>query len=208
MRRLFKLGLTGGIAAGKSTVAARWRLAGAAVIETDKLAHQTLAQGTATYDEIVKAFGKGILNADGSINRAALGEIVFGDEQKRLALNQIVHPIVRQMWSAALEKLEREARGTVALVSIPLLYEVGVENQFDCVVAVGCSEQTQLARLAAKGLTATQARARIRAQWPMQKKMDNADFVIWNDGSHRTLSEQADIIWANIKENYHAPSKN
>ncbi len=208
MRRLFKLGLTGGIAAGKSTVAARWRLAGAAVIETDKLAHQTLAQGTATYDEIVKAFGKGILNADGSINRAALGEIVFGDEQKRLVLNQVVHPIVRQMWSAALETLEREARGAVALVSIPLLYEVGVENQFDCVVAVGCSEQTQLARLAAKGLTATQARARTRAQWPMQKKMDKADFVIWNDGSHRTLAEQADIIWATIKENYHAPSKN
>jgi dephospho-CoA kinase len=208
MRRLFKLGLTGGIAAGKSAVAARWRQADTAVIETDKLAHQTLAQGTTTYDEIVKVFGKGILNADGSINRAALGEIVFGDEQKRLVLNQIVHPVVRQMWMEALEKLEREGRVAVALVSIPLLYEVGVENQFDCVVVVGCSEQTQLARLAAKGLTATQARARIRAQWPMQKKMDKADFVILNDGSFRVLVEQADIIWANLKENYHAPSKN
>jgi dephospho-CoA kinase len=183
-------------------------VAGAAVIETDKLAHQTLAQGMATYDEIVKVFGKGILNADGSINRAALGEIVFGEEQKRLVLNQIVHPVVRQIWMEALEKLEREGRIAVALVSIPLLYEVGVETQFDCVVAVGCSEQTQLARLAAKGLTSTQARARIRAQWPMQKKMDKADFVIWNDGSLRTLAEQADIIWANLKENCHAPSKN
>jgi len=208
MKWLFKLGLTGGIAAGKSAVAARWRQADTAVIETDKLAHQTLAQGTTTYDEIVKVFGKGILNADGSINRAALGEIVFGDEQKRLVLNQIVHPVVRQMWMEALEKLEREGRVAVALVSIPLLYEVGVENQFDCVVAVGCSEQTQLARLAAKGLTSTQARARIRAQWPMQKKMDKADFVILNDGSFRVLVEQADIIWANLKENYHAPSKN
>jgi dephospho-CoA kinase len=208
MRRLFKLGLTGGIAAGKSTVAARWRQADTAVIETDELAHQTLAQGTTTYDEIVNVFGRGILNADGSINRAALGEIVFGDEHKRLVLNQIVHPVVRQMWMEALEKLEREGRVAAALVSIPLLYEVGMEDQFDCVVAVGCSEQTQLARLAAKGLTPTQARARIRAQWPMQKKMDKADFVILNDGSFRVLMEQADIIWANLKENYHAPSKN
>ena len=208
MRRLFTLGLTGGIAAGKSTVASRWRQAGAAVIETDELAHQTLAQGTTTYGEIVNRYGRGILNADGSVNRAALGEIVFGDERKRLVLNQIVHPVVRRMWREALDTLDREGRIPVALVSIPLLYEVGVENEFDCVVVVGCSEQTQLARLTAKGLTGTQAHARIAAQWPMQKKMDKADFVIWNDGSLRTLSEQADIIWANIKENHHAPSKN
>jgi dephospho-CoA kinase len=208
MRRLFKLGLTGGIAAGKSTVAAHWRQADTAVIETDELAHQTLAQGTKTYGEIVNAFGKGILNADGSVNRDVLGEIVFGDEQKRSVLNQIVHPVVRRMWMEALAQLERAGQAAVALVSIPLLYEVGVENQFDCVVTVGCSEPTQLARLAAKGLAEARARARIAAQWPMQQKMDKADFVIWNDGSLRVLADQADIIWANIKENHYAPSKN
>jgi len=208
MRRPFRIGLTGGIAAGKTTIAARWRRAGAAVIETDELAHQTLARGTKTHGEIVSVFGKEILDGDGSINRAVLGEIVFGDERKRLVLNQIVHPVVRQMWMEALAQLEREGRAAVAVVVIPLLYEVGVENQFDCVVAVGCSEQTQLARLAAKELTETQARARIVAQWPMQRKIDKADFVVWNDGSLRVFAEQADIIWANIKENHHAPSKN
>ena len=208
MKRPFKVGLTGGIAAGKTTVAARWRRAGAAVIETDELAHQTLARGTKTHGEIVRTFGKGILDGDGSINRAALGDIIFGDERKRLMLNQIVHPVVRQMWMEALAQLKQEAQTAAAVVSIPLLYEVGAENEFDCVVVVGCSEQTQLRRLAANGLTETQARARIVAQWPVQKKMHRADFVIWNDGSRRALAEQADIIWATIKENYYATSKN
>lgn len=205
MRRLFRLGLTGGIAAGKSTVAARWRQGDTTLIETDELAHRTLARGTATHDEIVKAFGRGILNADESINRAMLGELVFADEQKRLMLNEIIHPVVRRMWTGALAQLEQDGQATVAVVAIPLLYEVGAEKEFDCVVAVACSEQTQVARLAAKGLAETQAHARIAAQWPMQKKMDKADFVIWNDGSLRVLAEQADRIWANLKENHHGP---
>ena len=133
-----------------------------------------------------------------------LGRIVFADEQKRLALNRIVHPFVHQKWTAEIEKLERDGKTEVAVVSIPLLYEVGAETQFDCVVTVGCSEQTQIARLAQKGLSETEARARIGAQWPVQKKMDKADFVIWNDGTLQVLSEQADIIWASIKETHHA----
>ena len=146
-----------------------------------------------------------MLNPDRLIDRGALGELVFENEQKRRTLNQIVHPVVRQMWTDTLAQWERQGEAVVAVVTIPLLYEVGAENQFDCIVAVGCSEQTQMARLAAKGLTPRQAQARIRAQWPMQKKMDEADFVIWNDGSLRVLAEQADIIWATIKENHHAP---
>jgi dephospho-CoA kinase len=205
MRRLFRLGLTGGIAAGKSTVASRWREAGAFVIETDELAHNTLAPGTPTHDEIVRVFGNGILNADKSINRAVLGEQVFGDDLKRQRLNQIVHPVVRRMWTDALARQEGGQRAGIALVVIPLLYETGAETELDCVVTVGCSEQTQFARLAAKGLTAAQTRARIQAQWPMQKKMDKADYVIWNDGLFRVLAEQADRIWANIKENNHGP---
>ena len=94
------------------------------------------------------------------------------------------------------------------MVSVPLLYEVAAEDEFDCVVAVGCSEETQLARLKQKKLTKTEARARIRAQWPLPLKLDRADFVIWNDGSLQVHAEQADIIWATIKESYHAPHKN
>ena len=208
MRPLVKIGLTGRIATGKSTTLRQWQQAGAAGIDTDELAHQTLAPNTPTWDEVVRTFGREILNEDQTINRRSLGDMVFADEQKRLALNRIIHPVVRRMWTEEIEKLERTGKAEAVVVSIPLLYEVAAETEFDCVVVVGCSEQTQLARLAQKGLSESQARARIRAQWPVQQKMDKADFVIWNDGSLRVLLEQADIIWANIKETHHAASKN
>ncbi|MGD0016720.1 MAG: dephospho-CoA kinase [Verrucomicrobiia bacterium] len=204
MAKLVRIGLTGGIAAGKSTVAQRWQQAEAVVIEADELAHRVLEPGTPTWKSVVKEFGRDILNADQTINRPKLGETVFRDESKRLALNKIVHPAVLRMLTELLAECEREGRAKFAVATIPLLYEVGIERDFDCVVTVACSEQTQLARLMANGFSEEQARARISAQWPMQKKMDRADFVIWNDGTRRMLSEQADIIWAIIKENCHA----
>jgi dephospho-CoA kinase len=208
MSALTKVGLTGGIATGKSTVSRHWQEAGATVIEADELAHRTLEPDTPTWEAIVRAFGKEILNADRTVNRPQLAEIVFGDEQKRRTLNAIVHPAVLQMWTEQLDKLTREGKTRVAVASIPLLYEVGVEKEFDCVVVVACPEQTQLARLATKGMSETQSRARIRAQWSLQQKMDRADFVIWNDGAREVLDRQADIIWATIKENHHAPTQN
>lgn len=208
MNALTRIGLTGGIATGKSTVSRHWQEAGATVIEADELAHRALEPDTPTWEAIVRAFGKDILNADRTVNRPKLAEIVFGDEQKRRTLNTIVHPAVLQMWTEQLDKLTREGKTRVAVTSIPLLYEVGVEKDFDCVVVVACPEQTQLTRLAAKGMSETQARARIRAQWPLQQKMDRADFVIWNNGVLEVLHRQADIIWATIKENCHAPTKN
>ena len=208
MRQLIKVGLTGGIAAGKSMTLDRWRRAGAAGMDADALAHQALAPRTPTWEEVVRTFGSKILNKDGTVNRLKLGKIVFANVQKRKALNRIIHPAVEQMWTEGVEKLEREGTAKVAIVAIPLLYEVAAEDQFDCVVVVGCSEPTQLARLARKGLSKAQARARIRAQLPLQTKMDRADFVIWNDGRLAVFHQQADTIWANIKETYHAPSKN
>jgi dephospho-CoA kinase len=208
MKGLVRIGLTGGIATGKSTVAARWQAAGAAIIDADRLAHQTLEPDTPTWSEVVRVFGEAILNEDRTVNRRRLGEIVFGDEQQRLALNHIVHPAVRRRWNEALDALEQDPRADTAVAVIPLLFEVGAETEFHHVVAVGCSETTQLARLAANGLTAPQARVRIRAQWPIQMKLDRAEFVIWNDGSPAVLNRQADITWASIKEDRHAPSQN
>ena len=204
MAKLVKIGLTGGIAAGKSTVANRWQLAGATMIEADDLAHHALEPGTPSWQEVVGEFGREILNADQTVNRPKLAEVVFNDEPKRLKLNRIVHPAVLRMQADMLAQCERDGRAKFAVVTVPLLYEVGIESDFDCVVTVACNEKTQLARLTATGLSEEQARARIRAQWPMHKKMDKADFVVWNDGSLRTLWEQADIIWATIKENCHA----
>jgi dephospho-CoA kinase len=153
MAKLLKIGLTGGIAAGKSTVAQRWQQAGAIVIDTDELAHRALEHGSPTWQEVVREFGREILNADQTVNRQKLGEIVFRDESKRLALNRIVHPAVRKMQADLLARCEREGRAEFVLVTVPLLYEVGAERDFDCVVTVACSEQTQLARLTATGLS-------------------------------------------------------
>ena len=204
MRRLIKVGLTGGIATGKSMTLQRWQQAGAAGIDADQLAYQTFTPDTPTWAEVVRAFGSEILNKDRTINRPKLGEIVFTDGQKRLALNSIVHPVVRRMWTEEMEKLEHDGKTEVVVVSIPLLYEVAAETQFDCVIVVGCSEQTQIARLITqKGLSETQARARCRSQGPLQLKMDLADFVIWNDGTLRAFEEQANIIWATINSESH-----
>ena len=208
MRQLIKVGLTGGIATGKSMTLVHWQQAGAVGIDADVLAHQALTPKTPTWDEVVRTFGSKILNKDGTVNRPKLGETVFADEHKREALNRIIHPAVERMWTEDMLKLEREGAAKIVVVAIPLLYEVAAETQFDCVVVVGCSEPTQLVRLAQKGLSKAQARARIRAQWPLQMKMDRADFVIWNDGLLEVLHQQAETIWANIKETYHAPSKN
>jgi len=208
MKRLIKVGLTGGIASGKSMTLDHWQQTGTAGIDADVLAHQALIPRTPTWDKVVRTFGSKILNKDGTVNRPKLGKIVFADEKKRGALNRIIHPAVEKMWTEAIEKLERENVATIVVVAIPLLYEVAVETKFDCVVVVGCSEPTQLARLTKKGLSKSQAQARIRAQWPLQMKMDHADFVIWNDGWLEVLHQQAKTIWVNIKETYHAPSKN
>ena len=208
MRRLIKVGLTGGIATGKSTTFQHWQQAGAAGIDADELAHQALQPETSTWEEVVKTFGPEILKKDRTVNRPKLGDIVFADEGKRTVLNSIIHPAVGRMWTEQIEKLERAGETEVVVVSVPMLYEVAVERQFDCVVVVGCSEATQLTRLARKGLSESRARARIRAQWPLPTKMDRADFVIWNDGTLPVLLKQAEVVWANIKESYHAPSKN
>ena len=208
MKRLIKVGLTGGIATGKSMALDYWQQAGTAGIDADVLAHQALIPGTPTWDKVVRTFGSKILNRDETVNRPKLGKIVFADEKRREALNRIIHPAVEKMWTEAIEQLEREDAATTIVVAIPLLYEVAAETKFDCVVVVGCSEATQFARLAKKGLSKSQAQARIRAQWPLQMKMDRADFVIWNDGRLEVLHQQAETIWVNIKETYHAPSKN
>jgi dephospho-CoA kinase len=208
MKRLIQVGLTGGIATGKSTAMEQWRSLGVAGLDADEYAHRALTPDTPTWEEVVHAFGNEILNPDRTINRPRLGDIVFTDDGKREALNRIIHPAVDKMWKKEVQRLKREGQAQFVVVAIPLLYEVAAESQFDCVVVVGCSEPTQVSRLTQKGLSEPQARARIRAQWPLSKKMDRADFVIWNDGVPGVLHQQAEIIWATIKETYHAPSKN
>lgn len=189
--RLITVGLTGGIAAGKSSVAELWRSRGATIIDTDELAHRTLEPGTPTHAQVLQQFG--------TVDRQRLGEIVFGDARRRQELNSIIHPAVHEMWRQELAQLTG-----IAVVAVPLLFEIGVESEFDTTVAVGCREQTQLARLQSKGMSEAQAQARIGAQLPVQQKMDRAQYAIWNDGSRAVLARQAEMIWDRIKETSHA----
>lgn len=200
MNRLTVAGLTGGIASGKTIAAMMFAQRGGQVIDTDTLAHRALAPQTATYRAVVDAFGRGILDPDGAINRARLGDIVFGDERQRQRLNELVHPSVRAAWLADLDALRRAGKTGVVLVVIPLLYETGAQDLFDVVIAVACAVATQQARLRARGLTAQQAAARGAAQLPMTQKMERADYVIWNESPLPVLGEQVGRIWQRLQD--------
>ena len=198
MEQLIQVGLTGGIATGKTTAANMLGRRGGVIIDTDALAHRAIEAGGPAYDAVVEAFGRGIMDPGGAINRARLGEIVFADEQRRQQLNAIVHPAVRAAWTAEVESLRQSGRCGVVLVVVPLLYEVGLEKQFAAVIAVACSEAAQRDRLRGRGLTDAQAGARIRAQWPVVAKMEEADFVIWNESAMSVLEQQAVRVWDRI----------
>jgi len=193
-----KVGLTGGIGSGKSTIAGFLRNWGAEVIDSDQVARAVVDPGQPAYADIVREFGSHILNADGAIDRGRLGELVFNDDARREKLNQIVHPRVRERWQARAAELESRSPATVVVTMIPLLYETAAEGEFDAVLVVACSPEAQSARLRARGLNDEQIRARVRAQLPTPVKMERADFVIWNDYSLDNLEEQARMVWREL----------
>jgi dephospho-CoA kinase len=177
---MLRAALTGGIATGKSFCLSRFAVLGAAVIDADDLAHEAVAPGSRGLNEVVRRFGRNTLLPDGSLNRKALGRIVFGDSSARADLEAIVHPIVyRQIdqWFADLPSGTR-----VALADIPLLFETGHEHDFEKVVVCACDPGEQLRRLISRDqLDAGEARARIAAQWPIAEKTRRADYVIMTD---------------------------
>lgn len=199
MNSLIQIGLTGGIASGKTTAAVTLATLGAHVIDTDALARRALDPGMPGFEAAVRVFGREILNTDGAIDRERLGDIVFADAQKRQRLNDIVHPEVRTAWQGELIELKRAGWRGVVTVVIPLLYEVAVQDWFDAVIAVGCAEITQRQRLRERGFFGAQAEARIRAQWPMTAKMEHADFVVWNECSLAVLEQQMTRIWKRLE---------
>lgn len=191
--------LTGNIAAGKSTVARLWQEQGIPVIEADRLARDAVAPGTDGLQRIVERWGEGILNPDGSLNRPALRSIVFASDEERQALEAIVHPAVEGLRREAI--VEAGSRGARLVVAdIPLLFEVGLEGDFDAVVLVDAPEQTRLDRLVRdRGLELDTARAMIAAQLPAEEKRTRADYVIENGGSVQELERQALDILARLR---------
>jgi dephospho-CoA kinase len=177
---VLRVALTGGIATGKSYCLARFAELRIPVIDADALARDAVALGTAGLRAVTARFGAGVLNVDGSLNRGALGRIVFSDPRARAALEAIVHPEVYrriQEWFANLR-----VAAPFALADIPLVLETGHNHDFDRVIVAACHPDEQVRRVIARDqLDDQQARARIAAQWPIGDKVERAHHVIWTD---------------------------
>lgn len=197
---MFRIGLTGNVASGKSSVARVWRELGATVIDADELARRAVEPGTAALARIVDEWGPGVLTADGALDRARLREIVFSDAAARARLESIVHPEVGRLRDA--EYGAAQARGeSLVVADIPLLFEVGLQDAFDAVVLVDAPEAVRLRRLVDdRGLDPDAARRIIAAQMPSAPKRAGADVVIDNDGSLDELRERARTAWARLAE--------
>ena len=196
---MLKVGLTGGIATGKSYVLGQFRGRGVPCLDADELAHGVTSAGTEATTAIAERFGAGVLAADGSVDRKTLGPIVFADPIARRELEAIVHPGVYRAIAAGIRAFERMGDGALAVVAVPLLYETGAEKDFDKVVVTRCAPEAQLARLVARGLTDAAARQRLAAQWPTEKKTSRADFVITTDGSFAETDLQVVRVLENLR---------
>ncbi|MFP7285404.1 dephospho-CoA kinase [Shouchella clausii] len=187
-----RIGLTGGIASGKSLVATYLEKQGIPVVDADKLARQVVEPGEPALAQIVATFGQNVLQTDGTLDRKQLGAIIFGNEQKRKQLNQIVHPAVRQLMKKQAELYEQRGYTRVVL-DIPLLYESNLFYMVNQVWLVYVDEATQLRRLIERdGLTETEANQRIAAQMPLTAKKAQADVLIDNNGTKENTYRQVD----------------
>ena len=195
-----RIGLTGGIASGKSTVARHLHEHfGVPVLDADHHARQALAPGQPAERRVLEHFGAAVGAPDGGIDRAALGHIVFTDPKQRAWLEALVHPLVRQRFAEDLERLRSEP---VVVLMIPLLYEAGLEGLCDEIWVVSCDEAEQRRRLMARDqLTAADAEARLTAQWPLARKRELADVVIENRGSREALVQRLNALWASTPFN-------
>ena len=185
-------GFTGGIGMGKSTAAELLRPR-VAVIDTDNLARQIVEPGQPALAEVRALFGPEILAADGCLRREELARRVFADKAARQQLEAILHPRIRARWLAQIETWRAEGK-KVAVVVIPLLFETDAAAYFDATVCVACSAATQHERLLARGWAAEQIEQRMQAQWPVDKKMARADFIVWTEGSLSVHAEQLERI--------------
>jgi dephospho-CoA kinase len=187
------LGLTGGIGMGKSTAAHLLADMGASVLDTDVIAREIVEPGQPALAEIQNDFGSELIGPDGHLLRAALADRVFTDVAARKRLEAILHPRIREVWTARV-KLLRAQGARFGVVVIPLLFETRAAGQFDATICVACSRATQWARLHDRGWTGEQITQRVQAQWSIEKKMALADFITWAEGSLPIHAAQLGLI--------------
>jgi len=178
---------------GKTAVTKLLQARGCAVIDTDVLARKVVERGQPALAEIQQAFGAEMIASDGSLRRDELARRVFGNEARRRQLEAILHPRIRQLWLAQAETWRAEGRA-LAVVVIPLLFETKAEAEFDAVICVACSPAIQMQRLRARGWSEEEMAQRKEAQWPIERKMLLANFVVWNDAGLEVQAEQLDRI--------------
>jgi dephospho-CoA kinase len=208
---LLKVGLTGGIAAGKSVVGEMFVALGARLVQADRIAHSLMRPGEAVYNEVVRHFGREILNPDGSVNREKLAEAAFGSatvpEGKRTArieeLNRIVHPAVIRSQDEWMQQMGIQDRHAVAIVEAALLLEAGAAKSFDRMIVVTCRAEQRVERFAARlridlDTARKEVERRMAAQIPDEEKIKAADYVIDNSGSVEETREQVRPVWQQL----------
>jgi dephospho-CoA kinase len=190
-------GLTGGIGMGKSASETFLRQRGVPVIDTDFLARQLVEPGAPALAEIKKIFGPAVVGPDGQLLRRELANRVFGDSAARKQLEAILHPRIRAVWKSQVTLWRSENR-PLAVVVIPLLFETDAQTEFDATVCIACSLSTQRQRLLARGWSLEQINQRIQAQWPIEKKIAQSDYVIWTEAGLDILAAQLDRIHGGV----------
>lgn len=191
---MFLIGLTGGIAAGKSTVASLWGSLGATVIDADVLAREALAHGTAGLEAVAAAF-PGVVNDSGELDRKMLADIVFADETKRKQLERIVHPIVQ----SEAKRLMTQATSKIVVYVVPLLVEANVDHPFDAVVTVEAPEKDQVARMVRhRGMTEAEAIARIKNQTSPAHRANRANYILNSNQDIELLMRDARLLYESI----------
>jgi dephospho-CoA kinase len=198
---MLTIGLTGGIASGKSLVAELFRRLGAVVIDSDRIAREVVEPGTTGCQLVVAEFGQDILAPDGTIDRAKLGSIIFSDRERRNTLNAILHPLIINTIRERIAALGRKYPGALVVADIPLLIECGLQHEFDAVIVVWSPVELQRKRLMERdGLGAAEAQQRIDAQMALNEKQTHATFVVKNDGSEKQTEEQVKKIFFTIQQ--------
>jgi dephospho-CoA kinase len=198
---MLKVGLTGGIASGKSTVSKIFASFGAKVLDADEVAREVLLPGQPAWTRLRQVFGEGFFHPDGTVKRKQLRKLVFADPEKRSQLNAIVHPEVMREINRRSEVLSSSAQNGVLLVDVPLLLEVGVANRFDKVVVVYVSESVQINRLQQRdGISEEEAKQALKVQMALSKKVEQADYLIDNSGTLEETLAQVEKVWDELLE--------
>lgn len=202
--RLLKVGLTGGIASGKSVVSEMFSALGVHIIQADAISHRLMQPGEAVYAQVVRQFGRGILSPDGTVSRPKLAEAAFGNPPRVEELNRIVHPAVVAEQDRWMEQVGRADPFAIAMVEAALIFEAAVQDRFDSLVVVTCKAEQRAERWARRTRTdlasaRQEVARRMAAQWPDQKKVDAADYVIDNSGSLDDTQRQVRKIFTELK---------